>query len=55
MNNPALTEAIKQYGELSTAYINRSTGSYCGVSHDSIKFLKALITELKKQENNNET
>ncbi len=55
MSNPSLTEAIKQYGELSTAYISRSPGpSYCGITEDNMKFLKGLITELKKQENNNE-
>jgi hypothetical protein len=54
MSNPALTEAIKQYGELSTAYISRSTGSYCGVTEDNMKFLKSVIAELKKQENNND-
>ena len=54
MNNPALTEAIKQYGEISTAYISRSTGSYCGITEDNMKFLRSLITDLKKQENNNE-
>ena len=54
MSNPALTEAIKQYGELLTAYVNRPIQSYCGIAEDNMKFLRNLIIELKKQENNND-
>ena len=41
-----LLEAVKQYGELSTAYVSCNR-NYCLETKARINFLESLITELK--------
>lgn len=41
-----LLELVKQYGQLSTAYVS-STRDYCLKTEERLKFLQKLLEELK--------